>query len=100
MAETVETSACSTIETDKVRRPTARRPDERTPGADLELRLRHQIDVSVNAPFAGKIIELLAEEEDTVTVGADLFVLEAGEGGSGPSLPPFLVPLGCLPDQK
>lgn len=40
-----------------------------------------KIDVSVNAPFAGKILELLAEEEDTVTVGADLFVLEAGEGG-------------------
>ncbi|KAL7416480.1 hypothetical protein BDY24DRAFT_379847 [Mrakia frigida] len=39
-----------------------------------------KIDVSVNAPFAGKILEFLSSEEDTVTVGADLFVMEAGEG--------------------
>ena len=38
--------------------------------------------MSVNAPSAGKIVELLAKEEDTVTVGADLFRIEAGsEGG-------------------
>lgn len=30
--------------------------------------------------MAGKIVELLAKEEDTVTVGADLFRIEAGEG--------------------
>ncbi|TDL13620.1 dihydrolipoyllysine-residue succinyltransferase 1 [Rickenella mellea] len=41
-----------------------------------------KIDVSVNAPKAGKITELLAKEEDTVTVGQDLFKLEPGEGGS------------------
>lgn len=41
-----------------------------------------KIDVSVNAPKAGTITELLAKEEDTVTVGQDLFKLEAGEGGS------------------
>lgn len=40
-----------------------------------------QIDVTVNAPKAGKITELLAEEESTVTVGQDLFKLEPGEGG-------------------
>ena len=39
-----------------------------------------KIDVSVNAPQAGKITELFASEEDTVEVGADLFNLEAGEG--------------------
>jgi 2-oxoglutarate dehydrogenase E2 component (dihydrolipoamide succinyltransferase) len=32
-----------------------------------------QIDVSVNAPASGKITELLVNEEDTVTVGQDLF---------------------------
>ncbi|PVG01427.1 dihydrolipoamide succinyltransferase [Serendipita vermifera] len=40
-----------------------------------------KIDVSVNAPKAGTIVELLAKEEDTVTVGQDLFKIEAGEGG-------------------
>jgi uncharacterized protein (AIM24 family) len=38
-----------------------------------------QIDVSVNAPQSGKIVELLAQEEDTVTVGQDLFIIEPGE---------------------
>lgn len=40
-----------------------------------------KIDVTVNAPMSGKIVELLASEEDTVTVGQDLFRIEAGEGG-------------------
>ncbi|CDZ96273.1 dihydrolipoamide succinyltransferase [Phaffia rhodozyma] len=44
-----------------------------------------KIDVTVNAPFSGKILELLAEEESTVTVGEDLFVLEAGEEEAGSS---------------
>jgi hypothetical protein len=39
-----------------------------------------QIDVPVNAPTAGKIVELLAKEEDTVTVGQELFRIEP-EGG-------------------
>ncbi|KAG8810068.1 2-oxoglutarate dehydrogenase complex E2 component [Serendipita sp. 399] len=43
-----------------------------------------KIDVAVNAPTAGKIVELLAKEEDTVTVGQDLFRIEAGEGGAAP----------------
>ncbi|EDR10293.1 dihydrolipoyllysine-residue succinyltransferase 1 [Laccaria bicolor S238N-H82] len=38
-----------------------------------------KIDVSVNAPQSGTIVKLLANEEDTVTVGQDLFVLEPGE---------------------
>ena len=42
-----------------------------------------QIDVSVNAPTAGTITEHLAGEEDTVTVGQDLFRIEPGEGGAG-----------------
>ncbi|OBZ67738.1 Dihydrolipoyllysine-residue succinyltransferase component of 2-oxoglutarate dehydrogenase complex [Grifola frondosa] len=37
-----------------------------------------KIDVSVNAPASGKITELLAQEEDTVTVGQDLFRFEPG----------------------
>ena len=36
--------------------------------------------MTVNAPKSGKIVELLANEEDTVTVGQDLFVIEEGEG--------------------
>ncbi|KZS87283.1 dihydrolipoamide succinyltransferase [Sistotremastrum niveocremeum HHB9708] len=44
-----------------------------------------KIDVSVNAPKAGKIVELLAKEDDTVTVGQDLFVIEFGEGGESSS---------------
>jgi 2-oxoglutarate dehydrogenase E2 component (dihydrolipoamide succinyltransferase) len=45
-----------------------------------------KIDVAVNAPAAGTIKELLANEEDTVTVGQDLVRLETGgpapEGGA------------------
>jgi len=44
-----------------------------------------KIDVSVNAPAAGTITELLASEEDTVAVGQDLFRFEPGEGGAAPS---------------
>ncbi|WWC69649.1 uncharacterized protein I206_103592 [Kwoniella pini CBS 10737] len=44
-----------------------------------------KIDVSVNAPMAGKIVELLAEEDSTVTVGQDLFKIEPGEGGGSGS---------------
>ncbi|KAF5310824.1 hypothetical protein D9619_008022 [Psilocybe cf. subviscida] len=47
-----------------------------------------KIDVSVNAPQAGTIVKLLANEEDTVTVGQDLFVLEPGEGGESSSSAP------------
>ncbi|KAG1876397.1 hypothetical protein F4604DRAFT_696597 [Suillus subluteus] len=35
-----------------------------------------KIDVSVNAPKSGKIVELLAKEDDTVNVGQDLFRIE------------------------
>lgn len=41
-----------------------------------------QIDVSVNAPMSGKIVELLVEEDSTVTVGQDLLRIEPGEGAS------------------
>lgn len=41
--------------------------------------LNAKIDVSVNAPKAGKIVKILANEEDTVVVGQDLFIIEAGE---------------------
>lgn len=45
-----------------------------------------KIDVAVNAPAAGTIKELLANEEDTVTVGQDLVKLELG-GGPGEKKP-------------
>lgn len=41
--------------------------------------MQSQIDVTVNAPQSGTIVETLANEEDTVTVGQDLFKLEPGE---------------------
>ena len=41
--------------------------------------------MSVNAPASGKITELLANEEDTVTVGQDLFRFAPGEGGTSSS---------------
>lgn len=80
----------STIETDKVSSSTGNNKRARSfpsqltslpPPSPSSLRFPPvQIDVSVNAPFAGKILEFLSSEEDTVTVGADLFVMEAGEG--------------------
>ncbi|KAF2144696.1 uncharacterized protein K452DRAFT_349728 [Aplosporella prunicola CBS 121167] len=42
-----------------------------------------KIDVSVNAPEAGTIKELLVKEEDTVTVGQDLISMELGGAPSG-----------------
>ncbi|KIY02749.1 uncharacterized protein Z520_01214 [Fonsecaea multimorphosa CBS 102226] len=42
-----------------------------------------KIDVSVNAPEAGTIKELLVSEGDTVTVGQEIAKLEPGEGGGG-----------------
>ena len=42
-----------------------------------------KIDVSVNAPEAGTIKELLVAEGDTVTVGQEIAKLEPGEGGGG-----------------
>ncbi|KIJ61512.1 hypothetical protein HYDPIDRAFT_176919 [Hydnomerulius pinastri MD-312] len=43
-----------------------------------------KIDVTVNAPVSGTIVELLAKEEDTVTVGQDLFRIEAGDAAATP----------------
>ena len=42
----------------------------------------------MNAPVAGTITEHLANEEDTVTVGQDLFRIEPGEGGAAPAAAP------------
>jgi len=47
-----------------------------------------KIDVTVNAPKSGKIVQLLANEEDTVAVGQDLFVIEPGEAGETPAPAP------------
>ncbi|KAH8553685.1 dihydrolipoyllysine-residue succinyltransferase E2 component [Umbelopsis sp. PMI_123] len=49
-----------------------------------------KVDVSVNSPASGTIIELFAAEEDNVAVGADLFKLELGDApkeGATPSQP-------------
>jgi len=42
-----------------------------------------KIDVAVNAPEAGTIRELLVNEEDTVTVGQDIAILELAGASSG-----------------
>ncbi|KAF8637832.1 hypothetical protein AX17_002462 [Amanita inopinata Kibby_2008] len=47
-----------------------------------------KIDVTVNAPTSGKIVQLLANEEDTVSVGQDLFIIEPGEAGESAAPPP------------
>jgi len=39
-----------------------------------------KVDVSVNSPASGTIVEVFAAEEDNVAVGADLFKLELGDG--------------------
>ena len=41
-----------------------------------------QIDVTINAPKAGIIVEILAKEEETVSVGQDLYKLASSDGGS------------------
>jgi len=62
-------------------------PELATP-FDIILSTTHlQIDVSVNAPASGKITELLANEEDTVMVGQDLFRFAPGEAGESSSTP-------------
>ncbi|KAJ2546474.1 hypothetical protein IWW35_005006 [Coemansia sp. RSA 1878] len=46
-----------------------------------------KVDIPVNSPVAGVLRELLANEEDTVVVGQDLFKIEEGaaaEGGAKP----------------
>ncbi|KAG9313484.1 hypothetical protein JVU11DRAFT_5809 [Chiua virens] len=50
-----------------------------------------KIDVTVNAPVSGTIVEFLAKEDDTVAVGQDLFRIEVGEAGVYRSLMPRLV---------
>lgn len=44
--------------------------------------------MSVNAPAAGKITELLVNEEDNVTVGQDLFCFAPGEGSESSAAAP------------
>ncbi|KAI8091232.1 dihydrolipoyllysine-residue succinyltransferase E2 component [Gilbertella persicaria] len=38
-----------------------------------------KIDVTVNSPASGTIVEIFAQEEDNVSVGADFFKLELGD---------------------
>ena len=38
-----------------------------------------QVDVTVNSPVSGTIMELYAEVDSNVTVGADLFKVELGD---------------------
>ncbi|KAF9111178.1 2-oxoglutarate dehydrogenase complex E2 component [Mortierella sp. AM989] len=46
-----------------------------------------KVDVAVNSPKSGTIVELFAAEEDTVAVGADLFKLELGDAPAGGAAP-------------
>ena len=50
----------------------------------LPLDAHLQIDVSINAPKAGKIVKFLAKEEDTVAVGQDLYTLDTDAQGGKP----------------
>ncbi|KAI6043938.1 hypothetical protein EDC04DRAFT_2866121 [Pisolithus marmoratus] len=51
-----------------------------------------KIDVTVNAPVSGTIVELLANEEDTVVVGQDLLKIDAGAAPSKASESPKELP--------
>ncbi|KAF9203919.1 2-oxoglutarate dehydrogenase complex E2 component [Haplosporangium sp. Z 27] len=46
-----------------------------------------KVDVAVNSPKSGTIVELFAGEDDTVAVGADLFKLELGDAPAGGAAP-------------
>ncbi|KAF9192934.1 2-oxoglutarate dehydrogenase complex E2 component [Haplosporangium sp. Z 11] len=46
-----------------------------------------KVDVAVNSPKSGVIVELYAKEDDTVAVGADLFKLELGDAPAGGAAP-------------
>ncbi|KAI7849993.1 hypothetical protein BDC45DRAFT_519162 [Circinella umbellata] len=47
-----------------------------------------KVDVTVNSPASGTIIEVYAQEEDNVEVGADFFKLELGDAPKEGSAPP------------
>jgi len=44
-----------------------------------------KIDVTINAPKSGTIVEILAKEDETVSVGQDLYKLAPGDAPSGGS---------------
>ncbi|KAG9068863.1 2-oxoglutarate dehydrogenase complex E2 component [Linnemannia hyalina] len=46
-----------------------------------------KVDIAVNSPKSGIVLELYAKEEDTVAVGADLFKLELGDAPAGGAAP-------------
>ncbi|GJJ77823.1 2-oxoglutarate dehydrogenase E2 component (dihydrolipoamide succinyltransferase) [Entomortierella parvispora] len=46
-----------------------------------------KVDVAVNSPKSGTILELYAKEDETVAVGADLFKLELGDAPAGGAEP-------------
>ncbi|KAG0371503.1 2-oxoglutarate dehydrogenase complex E2 component [Mortierella sp. AD032] len=46
-----------------------------------------KVDVAVNSPKSGIVVELYAKEEDTVAVGADLFKLELSDAPAGDAAP-------------
>ncbi|KAJ2806606.1 hypothetical protein H4S07_003767 [Coemansia furcata] len=59
-----------------------------------------KVDIPVNSPVGGVIRELLANEEDTVVVGQDLFKIEEGavvEGGAAPPAPKAEAPSASEP---
>ncbi|KAI8141813.1 hypothetical protein BJV82DRAFT_645176 [Fennellomyces sp. T-0311] len=47
-----------------------------------------KVDVTVNSPASGTIVEVYAQEEDNVLVGADFFKLELGDAPKEGSAPP------------
>ena len=97
----------ATIETDKVSRTACSHSQSPLRSAPVDGSAdkpspadRAQIDVAVNAPSAGVLTDLLAQEEDTVTVGQDLFKLDTSAskpegGGQSPSTPVAPSPSLC-----
>ncbi|KAH3687616.1 hypothetical protein WICPIJ_001426 [Wickerhamomyces pijperi] len=46
-----------------------------------------KIDVEVNAPFAGTVVEFIAQPDDTVEVGQDLLKIQKGDAPAGGAAP-------------
>lgn len=55
-----------------------------------------KVDVTVNSPASGTIIELYAQEEDNVAVGADFFKLELGDAPKEGKPQRCFVPMGAV----
>ena len=50
-----------------------------------------KVDVTVNSPESGTVLELCAKEGETIEVGSDLFKIELGGAPNAGELSPFFL---------